>query len=92
MCAIMDHKTSVLKQHLVSLGYNQDLPRDAVPLVDKILSDLVHTTKSLKHYKQLCEQLEKVRKFNKDCLKINVIINFGIKYRLSNKSCKLIQN
>ncbi|XP_068618746.1 centrosomal protein of 135 kDa-like [Battus philenor] len=42
-----------LKQKLEELGYNYNLPIDAIPLVECIVADLLQTTRSLQHYMDL---------------------------------------
>jgi len=46
-----DRKFTTLRKRLDQLGYRQPLVIEAVPLVEKLFSDLVHTTESFKNYK-----------------------------------------
>lgn len=45
-----------LKRKLEDLGYNNNLPLEAVPLVECILADLIQTTRSLQHYMDLSKE------------------------------------
>lgn len=52
-----ERKFSNLRKRLDQLGYRQPLGMESVPLVEKIFSDLIHTTESLKNTKlQLSRQ------------------------------------
>ena len=42
-----------IRKHLDSLGYKQGLSLDALPLIEKLLADLIQTTDSLKHFKAI---------------------------------------
>ena len=53
-----DHKFTTLRKRLDQLGYRQPLPLEAVPLVEKLFSDLVHTTESFKNFKQKHKQID----------------------------------
>ncbi|XP_026666533.1 centrosomal protein of 135 kDa [Ceratina calcarata] len=44
-----------IRKHLDSLGYKQALTLDALPLIEKLLADLVQTTESLKHFKSIAQ-------------------------------------
>eukprot|EP00795_Rhopilema_esculentum_P000219 gene219-9856_t len=46
-----ERKFTSLRKRLDQLGYRQPLGMDSVPLVEKIFSDLIHTTESLKNAK-----------------------------------------
>lgn len=46
-----DRKFTTLRNRLDQLGYRQPLVIEAIPLVEKLFSDLVHTTESFKNYK-----------------------------------------
>ena len=46
-----DRKYTTLRKRLDQLGYRQPLVIEAVPLVEKLFSDLVHTTESFKNFK-----------------------------------------
>ncbi|KMQ96415.1 centrosomal protein [Lasius niger] len=45
-----------VRKHLDNLGYKQALSLDALPLIETLLADLVHTTDSLKHFKAIAQQ------------------------------------
>ena len=47
-----ERKFTNLRRRLDQLGYRQPLGIESVPLVEKIFSDLIHTTESLKNAKQ----------------------------------------
>ena len=46
-----ERKFTNLRKRLDQLGYRQPLGMDSVPLVEKLFSDLIHTTESLKNTK-----------------------------------------
>lgn len=50
-----------VRKHLDNLGYKQALSLDALPLIETLLADLVHTTDSLKHFKAIAQQNIEVR-------------------------------
>jgi len=52
-----DRKFTLLRKRLDQLGYRQALTIEAIPLVEKLFSDLVHTTESFKNYKQKRSQI-----------------------------------
>lgn len=56
----MEHRFSILRKHLNELGYQQTLPVESVPLVEHLLADLVKTTESLFHYKNLAQSAMEV--------------------------------
>lgn len=45
-----------VRKHLDSLGYKQALTFDALPLIEKLLADLIQTTESLKHFKNIAQE------------------------------------
>ncbi|XP_076665146.1 uncharacterized protein LOC143367341 isoform X2 [Andrena cerasifolii] len=45
-----------VRKHLDSLGYKQALSLDALPLIEKLLADLLQTTESLKHFKSIAHE------------------------------------
>ena len=47
-----ERKFTNLRRRLDQLGYRQPLGMESVPLVEKLFSDLIHTTESLKNAKQ----------------------------------------
>lgn len=53
-----------IRKHLDSLGYRQALSLDALPLIEKLLADLIQTTDSLKHFKTVAHNNVEVRCFN----------------------------
>lgn len=50
-----------LKLKLEELGYNHILPKDAIPLVECMVADLLQTTRSLQHYMDLSKDALKQR-------------------------------
>ena len=54
-----DKKFTTLRKRLDQLGYRQPLGIESVPLVEKLFSDLVHTTESLKKAKVKLSSTEK---------------------------------
>lgn len=63
----MEDRYLNLRKQLEELGYHQYLKIECVPLVEKLVSDLIHTTESLRKY----------MKISKDA--INVRVNLKIK-------------
>lgn len=45
-----------VRKHLDSLGYKHALTLDALPLIEKLLADLIQTTESLKHFKSIAQE------------------------------------
>ncbi|XP_076179711.1 uncharacterized protein LOC143152941 isoform X3 [Ptiloglossa arizonensis] len=45
-----------IRKHLDSLGYMHALSLDALPLIEKLLADLIQTTESLKHFKSIAQE------------------------------------
>lgn len=56
-----ERKFTTLRKRLDQLGYRQALGIESVPLVEKLFSDLVHTTESLKNLKLQVGKQEKER-------------------------------
>lgn len=54
-----ERKFSTLRKRLDQLGYRQPLGIESLPLVEKLFSDLVHTTESLKNLKQQVSKQDK---------------------------------
>ena len=54
-----DRKFTNLRKRLDQLGYRQALGIESVPLVEKLFTDLVHTTESLKNVKVQLNRREK---------------------------------
>ncbi|XP_025835100.1 centrosomal protein of 135 kDa isoform X2 [Agrilus planipennis] len=52
----MDTKYKKLRRRLNDLGYNQPLVPEAVPLVEKLLHDLIQTTESLQKYMTIAKR------------------------------------
>lgn len=46
----MEKRRNLLSERLESLGYRQALSLESVPLVDRLLADLIQTTESLQKY------------------------------------------
>ncbi|XP_076646468.1 uncharacterized protein LOC143355509 isoform X2 [Halictus rubicundus] len=44
-----------VRKHLDSLGYKHSISLDALPLIEKLLADLLQTTESLKHFKSIAQ-------------------------------------
>ncbi|XP_053977812.1 centrosomal protein of 135 kDa isoform X1 [Hylaeus volcanicus] len=45
-----------IRKHLDSLGYKYALSLDTLPLIEKLLADLIQTTESLKHFKSIAQE------------------------------------
>lgn len=61
-----ERKFTTLRKRLDQLGYRQALGIESVPLVEKLFSDLVHTTESLKNVKLQLGKQEKERTVYED--------------------------
>uniref|UniRef100_A0A673GJ44 Centrosomal protein 135 n=1 Tax=Sinocyclocheilus rhinocerous TaxID=307959 RepID=A0A673GJ44_9TELE len=59
MTTSAERKFINLRKRLDQLGYRQPLAIDSLPLVEKLLSDLVHTTESLRNAKLAAGKTEK---------------------------------
>ena len=55
------NRYKTVRKHLDNLGYKQALSLDALPLVESLLADLVQTTDSLKHFKNIAQDNLEVR-------------------------------
>lgn len=53
---LFKHRYRVLRKQLDDLGYYMPLIVDSVPLVERLLSDLLHTTESLRNYKDIAQK------------------------------------
>ncbi|XP_049836106.1 centrosomal protein of 135 kDa isoform X2 [Schistocerca gregaria] len=53
---LKEKKYANLRRNLDELGYHQSLGTDSLHLVEALLSDLLHTTESLRHYKELAQK------------------------------------
>lgn len=58
-----DHRFSNLRKRLDQIGYRQPLVIEAVPLVEKLFTDLIHTTESYKKYKSKTSNIDKAVNF-----------------------------
>ncbi|XP_076249280.1 uncharacterized protein LOC143188743 [Calliopsis andreniformis] len=45
-----------VRKHLDNLGYKHALTLDTLPLIEKLLADLIQTTDSLKHFKSIAQE------------------------------------
>lgn len=61
-----ERKFSTLRKRLDQLGYRQPLGIESLPLVEKLFSDLVHTTESLKNFKQQVHKQDKEKILHED--------------------------
>ncbi|KAM7443892.1 hypothetical protein ABFA07_007461 [Porites harrisoni] len=61
-----ERKFTTLRKRLDQLGYRQPLGIESVPLVEKLFSDLVHTTESLKNLKLQVGRQEKEKTVYED--------------------------
>ncbi|XP_048589122.1 centrosomal protein of 135 kDa-like isoform X2 [Nematostella vectensis] len=61
-----ERKFTTLRKRLDQLGYRQALGIESVPLVEKLFSDLVHTTESLKNLKLQHSKHEKTKTLYED--------------------------
>lgn len=61
MSVKMEHRHCVLRAHLDELEYRYPLSLESVPLVEKLLADLVKTTESLQHYKNVAQSAIEVK-------------------------------
>ncbi|XP_042197930.1 centrosomal protein of 135 kDa isoform X2 [Callorhinchus milii] len=59
MTTASERKFINLRKRLDQLGYRQPLGIESLPLVEKLFSDLVHTTESLRNAKLSCGKTEK---------------------------------
>ncbi|XP_055485315.1 centrosomal protein of 135 kDa [Psammomys obesus] len=59
MTTASERKYSNIRKRLDQLGYRQTLTVDSLPLVEKLFSDLVHTTESLRQSRLSSEKAEK---------------------------------
>ncbi|XP_061635562.1 centrosomal protein of 135 kDa-like isoform X2 [Phyllopteryx taeniolatus] len=59
MAVNKERKRSKLRGHLHMMGYNHYLGAESVPLVEKLFSDLVHTTESLNESQRSTDKSEK---------------------------------
>ncbi|XP_023719195.1 centrosomal protein of 135 kDa isoform X2 [Cryptotermes secundus] len=53
---MLEHRYRALRNHLDKLGYQYPLAVESLPLVERLVSDLLHTTERLRHYKELAQK------------------------------------
>jgi hypothetical protein len=53
---MVEHRYRVLRNHLDELGYRYPLAVESLSLVERLVSDLLHTTERLRHYKELSQK------------------------------------
>jgi hypothetical protein len=53
---MLEHTYRALRNRLDDLGYRYPLAVESLPLVERLVSDLLHTTESLRHYKELARK------------------------------------
>lgn len=56
----MEQRYNKVRQQLDDYGYKLPLVPDAVPLVEKLLADLIQTTDSLRRYMLIAKELVEV--------------------------------
>ncbi|GLH01224.1 Centrosomal protein of 135 kDa [Gryllus bimaculatus] len=54
--SVSERRYRLLRKQLDELGYLNTLPIEALPLVERLISDLLHTTESLRHYKEIAQK------------------------------------
>jgi hypothetical protein len=57
----VESRQRFMKQQLSALGYDQKFSADTLPLLENIVNDLLQTTDTLKHYKNLSNNCLQVR-------------------------------
>lgn len=62
----MAERYRIVRKHLDRLGYRQALSLDALPLIERLLADLIQTTDSLKHFKTVAQDNIEVSSFHAD--------------------------
>ena len=55
-----EKRYKILRQHLDELGYRQPLGNDSIPLVEKLVSNLIDATAGLEHYKNVFQEILQV--------------------------------
>jgi len=60
---MLEHRYRDLRRHLDELGYRQPLVVESLTLVERLVSDLLHTTQSLRHYKEVAQRSLEVWQF-----------------------------
>lgn len=56
----MEQRYTKIRKQLDDFGYQLPLVPDAVPLVEKLVADLVQTTESLRRYMQIAKEVIEV--------------------------------
>lgn len=51
----LDERFESIRYQLDALGYRQYMPPDSIGLVSQLIADLLHTTDSLKQYKNIAQ-------------------------------------
>lgn len=51
----LESKIRFLKQQLSALGYEYEFTVDCLPLLENLVADLIQTSDTLKHYKELSQ-------------------------------------
>lgn len=60
---MLEHRYRKLRSDLDELGYRQPLVVESLALVERLVSDLLHTTDCLRHYKELAQRSLEVWQF-----------------------------
>jgi hypothetical protein len=60
---MLEHRYRDLRRHLDQLGYRHPLVVESLALVERLVSDLLHTTQNLRHYKELAQRSLEVWQF-----------------------------
>jgi hypothetical protein len=53
---MVERRYRAVRNHLDGLGYRYPLALESLSLVERIVSDLLHTTERLRHYKELSQK------------------------------------
>lgn len=53
---MLEDRYRALRNRLDKLGYQYPLVVESLPLVERLVSDLLHTTERLRHYKELAQK------------------------------------
>lgn len=59
----MESRHRFMRNQLSALGYKYEFSNDALPLLENLVPDLLQTTDTLNHYKELSEGCLQVREF-----------------------------
>lgn len=51
----LESRFRFLRNQLHDLGYKYDIESDSLPLLETLIADLLQTTDTLKHYKELSQ-------------------------------------